>query len=205
MSRPIVHDFTRAVQRLTWVKEARAYHVSAENRLVAETGVHADSLRQGLYLYLYSNSGETHPIRNKNRHHHPPDGAVICPPGYCTLKSGMFRHGLHEHIRRNVHAHLWRPDATPRQDHLTPQVIAWFLVFETDPLGPPPLGARQKTREKYYNFMVRKWLSERNLNDPRQSELSEHRWIPPHTTTPPLAPEDGRGFLENLLASNPDW
>jgi hypothetical protein len=202
---PIVHDYTQAIQRLVWTDKARAYRARPENSLMADTGMAARSMRSGLYLYLYSNRGESFPIRNKNTHHHPPTGAVVCPPGHCTLKSGKFTNGLQHHIRQNIHFHLWRPDAEPRHDHVAPQAMIWFLAFETDPVASAPTDAPERTREKYYNSLVRQWLADQKLDDPHQDRRPEHRWIPPHACDALPSKEDARKFLGTVLATHAQW
>ncbi|WP_437313660.1 hypothetical protein [Sorangium sp. So ce385] len=197
---PIIHDFTTSISQLTWVAGKRAYHAHARNSLIGKNGTSADALTRGLYLYLYSNHGQRHPIRNKNG-----QGVIICPEDQHCLKSGKFQYGLHEHIRKNVHGHLWRPDATPPEDHIAPTAMCWFLAFETDPIAKAPDTATQGTREKYYNSRIRDWLHGLNLHTPGQPGMLEHRWIPSNNGAPPITAAQGKQFLSTLLASHPSW
>jgi len=203
MPKPI-HDFSQSITNLKWAPTKAAYHQLPGNLMKSDAGTPASSLDRGLYLYLYSNQGSVHPIHNRNIHHEKL-GRIICPPNGHTLKSGKFMGGLHEHIRKNLHGHLWRPNATPVEDHIMPQVICWFLVFDTDPVASAPRETRPKTREKYFNGLVRDWLSTLDLKDPHQDQRLEHRWIPPQLESPPISARQGREFLDRALKQHQDW
>jgi len=200
MPQPI-YEFSTAIQTLVWVRQKAEYHET--NHLVSDLGRPASAIQRGLYLYLYSNHRNAHPIHNRNTHH-ALHGKVICPADCHTLKSGKFTGGLHEHIRKNLHGHLWRPTASPVQEHITPQVLCWFLVFDSDPVASAPRLTRYATREKYFNSLVCNWLSTFGLQHPQQPNL-EHRWIPPQVGSPPISANQGREFLEGTLERHPDW
>jgi len=197
-----IYDFTNAMKNLTWEKPKKIYHDN--NEMLDSSGEkHARDIQQGLYLYLYSNHDCEHCIHNQNRHHSPPNGLIICPPNHHTLKSGKFEKGLHEKVRNDIHGHPWHPDAKPPQSYIWPQIVCWFLVFETNPVTKDS----GYTREGYFNRRVRQWLKDLALNVPSQQGRLEHRFVRRQEQSPPkdLSKQAGKKFLESLLKEHPGW
>jgi hypothetical protein len=188
-----IYEFTQSMKASRFVRGASEYQ--RVNRLVDDTGARpAESLVAGLYVYLYDNSASAAPIHDRNITKSRPNGKIVCPPAHWTVKSGKFKHGLHLKVEEN-HRHLWRPNLSPPMSDIWPQVLQWFLVFETEPEADEQ-GVR---RETLVNRAVRSWLNTQGLAVARQPYM-EHRWITRSVTV-----AEARGFLNGLLRRYPHW